>query len=55
MNQGPQGLWLGPKGPTDGTEGCSLQQELEKAREVNTHNKKVFWKVYLHCVLEYII
>ena len=26
VDQGPQGLWLGPKGPTDGTEGYSVPQ-----------------------------
>ena len=31
MDQIPQGLWVGP---TDGAEGYSLPQELEKAREV---------------------
>ena len=29
----PAGPLLGSKGFTDGAEGCSLQQELEKARE----------------------
>ena len=33
MDQGPQVLWLGPKGPTDGAQSCSLSQELEKPRE----------------------
>ena len=33
MNQGQQVLWSGPKGPTDGAEGCSFPQELEKARK----------------------
>ena len=33
MDQGPQGLWMGPKGPPAGAEGCNPPQELEKARE----------------------
>ena len=33
MDQIPEGLCLGPKGPNDGAEGYSLPQELEKARE----------------------
>ena len=33
IDQGPQGLWLGAKEPTDGAEGCNLPQELEKAWE----------------------
>ena len=33
MDQGPQGLWMGQKGPTDGAEGYSPLQELEKASE----------------------
>ena len=36
MDQGPQGLLMGPKGPIDGVEGCSPPQELEKAREAAT-------------------
>ena len=35
MNQGPQGLWIHLKDPTDEAEGYSLQQELEKARETS--------------------
>ena len=35
MDQSPQGLWLGPKDPTDGAVGCSLPQELEKARKAD--------------------
>ena len=31
MDQIPQGLWVGPKGPTVEAVGYSLQQELEKA------------------------
>ena len=33
MDQGPQGLWMDPKGPPDGAKDCSPPQELEKARE----------------------
>ena len=33
MDQDPQGLWMGPKGPPDGAEGSSTLQELEKAPE----------------------
>ena len=29
MEQGPQGLLMGPKGPTDGAEGCSPPQQVE--------------------------
>ena len=32
-DQSPQGLGMGPKAPTDGAEGYSLPQELEKAPE----------------------
>ena len=34
MDQDPQGLWMGPKGPPDGAKGSSPLQELEKARKV---------------------
>ena len=33
MDQLLKGPWLGPNGPTDGAEGCSLLQELKKACE----------------------
>ena len=35
IDQGPQGLWLGLKGFTDGAKGYSLPQEIEKAREAS--------------------
>ena len=36
-----QSLWFVPKGLSVGTEGCSLPQELEKARKVpNIHKYK---------------
>ena len=33
IHQGPQGLWMGPKGPPAGAKCCNPPQELEKARE----------------------
>ena len=33
IHQGPQVLWMGPKGPPAGAGGCNPPQELEKARE----------------------
>ena len=41
MDQDPQGFWLGPKGPTDGAEGSSLPQELERAKEAGNFSS---WK-----------
>ena len=35
MDQILQSLWVDPKGPTDGVQGYSLPQELEKAREAD--------------------
>ena len=42
MDQGAQGLWFGPKDPTDWAEGYSLLQELEKARNTFHVYKKIF-------------
>ena len=42
MDQGPQGLSFGPKGPTDRAEGCSLPQELEKDTFLVIHKFKEF-------------
>ena len=33
INQGSQGLWMGPKGRTVGAKRCSSPQELEKTLE----------------------
>ena len=33
LDEIPQGLWVGPKVPTNGAEGFSFPQELEKARQ----------------------
>ena len=33
IDQGPQGLWMGPNGPTFEAQGSSPPQKLEKARK----------------------
>ena len=33
LDEGPQGVWMGPKGPTDEAEGCNPPQEVEKAQK----------------------
>ena len=63
FEKGPQGLLMGPKGPTDRAEGCIPPQELEKAREAGYFSSQILIaklprrsnpSVYLHLSQKYL-